>query len=141
VQALVRIAYVSVSTVNPPPAVRITRPRSGASVSGHGLVVRGRASDASGVRGVALRIQRLPRTAGRCTWLDPVSGLGRASCSAPPSLLARLRPGGSWTYRVPTRIALSAGRYRVTAYGTDETGISGNSARASARNVTFRVRR
>jgi hypothetical protein len=140
-QALVRITYRSRSTVNPPPAVRITRPRSGTSVSGRGLVVSGRAIDASGVRGVALRIQRLPRATGRCTWLDPVSGLGRASCEAPPSLLATLRSGDTWTYRVPARIALSRGRYRVTAYGTDETGIYGNSARASMRSVTFRVRR
>ena len=39
----------------------ITRPRSGATVGARGLVVTGRARDASGVRGVALRIERLPR--------------------------------------------------------------------------------
>ncbi|MDX6718688.1 MAG: hypothetical protein QOJ63_942 [Solirubrobacteraceae bacterium] len=141
-QGLVRITYVTVPSVNPPPAVRITRPRSGATVARRGaLVVAGRASDASGVRGVALRIEGLPRAAGRCTWLDPVTGLGRARCDEPPSLLATLRSNGAWTYRVPARIALRSGRYRVTAYGTDETGIYGNSARASARSVRFRVRR
>ena len=140
-QGLVRITYVTRSAANPVPAVRISTPRSGASVPGRGLVVSGRASDSSGVRAVALRIERLPRAAGRCTWLDPVSGLGRASCSAPPSLSATLRSGGAWSYRVPARIALPAGRYRVTAYGADETGIYGNSARAAVRSVTFAVRR
>ncbi|MEA2151670.1 MAG: Glycine rich protein [Solirubrobacteraceae bacterium] len=140
-QGLVRITYVTASTVNPPPSVRITAPRAGASVSRRGFVVRGRASDASGVRAVALRIERLPRTSGRCTWLDPVSGLGRASCHEPPSLSATLRSGGSWRYRVPGRIALPGGRYRVTVYGADETGIYGNSARSSRRSVTFRLRR
>jgi hypothetical protein len=35
---------------------------------------------------------------------------------------------------------LPGGRYRATAYGTDETGIYGNSVRRSARSVTFRLR-
>jgi hypothetical protein len=140
-QGLVRITYLTASTVNRPPAVQIAAPRSGASVSRRGLVVSGRASDASGVRAVALRIERLPRTSGRCTWLDPSSGLRRASCDQPPSLSATLRSSGSWRYRVPSRIVLVGGRYRVTAYGTDETGIYGNSARRSTRSVTFRLRR
>jgi hypothetical protein len=140
-QGLVRITYVTASTVNRPPAVQITGPRSGASVSRRGLVVSGRASDPSGVRAVALRIERLPRTSGRCTWLDPFSGLRRASCDQPPSLSAMLRSSGSWRYRVPGAIVLPGARYRVTAYGTDETGIYGNSARSSTRAVTFRLRR
>jgi hypothetical protein len=140
-QGFVRITYVTRGTANRAPAVRISTPRSGASVPRRGLVFRGRARDSSGVRAVALRIERLPRPAGRCTWLDPVSGLGRASCSAPPSLSATLRSGGAWSYRVPAGIALPAGRYRVTAYATDETGIYGNSARAAARSVRFAVRR
>jgi hypothetical protein len=140
-QGLVRITYVAVSSGNPPPSVTIIRPRPGRSISRDArLVVAGRARDASGVRGVALRIQRLPRVGGLCTWLDPVVGLGRAGCDEPPSLLATLRAGGSWTYRVPARAALRGGRYRVTAYGTDESGIYGNSAPASAGSVRFRVR-
>jgi hypothetical protein len=140
-QGLVRITYVTPRAGNPLPAVRTALPRAGASVSGRRLVVRGRASDASGVRAVALRIERLPRRTGGCTWLDPASGLGRGSCREPPSLSATLRSGGSWSYRVPARIVLPPGRYRVTAYGTDETGIYGNSAPAAARSVTFTVRR
>jgi hypothetical protein len=140
-QGLVRISYVTRNASNPLPAVRIGRPRSGASVSPRGLVVSGRASDVSGVRAVALRIERLPRSSGRCTWLDPLSGLRDGSCRQPPSLPATLRSGRSWSYRVPARIVLPSGRYRVTAYGTDETGIYGNSAPSSVRSVTFRVRR
>jgi hypothetical protein len=93
------------------------------------------------VRAVALRIERLPRTSGRCTWLDPFSGLRRASCHEPPSLSATLRSSGSWRYRVPGRIDLPSGSYRATAYATDETGIYGNAARGSRRSVTFRLHR
>jgi hypothetical protein len=102
------------------------------------LVVRGRATDASGVKGVALRIERMPRAAKRCTWLDPKVGLRRGHCDEPPSLAATLGARGSWSYRV--RRALPGGSYRVTAYGTDDTGIYGNSARASARSLRFKVR-
>jgi hypothetical protein len=137
-QGLVRISYATPSAGNPLPSVTIARPRSGATVGGRGLVVSGRARDGSGVRGVALRIERVPRAAGRCTWLDPVAGLRRGSCDEPPSLPASLRSSGSWRYRVAK---LRPGSYRVTAYGTDETGIYGNSAPASARTARFRVRR
>ena len=140
-QGLVRITYLTPSAGNPLPAVRTVLPRSGASVSPRRLVVRGRASDASGLRAVALRIERLPRRAGGCTWLDPVSGLGHGSCGEPPSLSATLRSSGFWSYRLPARIVLPNGRYRVSAYGTDETGIYGNSAPYGARGVTFTVRR
>ena len=42
---------------------------------------------------------------------------------------------------MPARIALPAGRYRVAAYGTDETGVYGNAGSVAARAVTFQVRR
>ncbi len=137
-QAFVRISFVTPRAPNPPPAVTISRPRSGATVGARGLVVSGRARDASGVRGVALRIERLPRPSGGCTWLYPSTGLRVGPCGEPPSLHATLRSGGRWSYRVASR--LRSGSYRVTAYGTDETGIYGNSAPRAARSLRFRVR-
>jgi hypothetical protein len=140
-RGFVRITYATPTTGNPQPSVRILRPSAGGTVAGRRLVVSGRVSDASGVLGVALRIERLPRPSGRCTWLDPVKGLGRGPCSEPPSLLATVRSGRTWSYKLPARIALPAGRYRIAAYGTDETGVYGNAGGVAARSVTFRVRR
>jgi hypothetical protein len=138
-QGLVLISYATPPAVDTRPAVRITRPRRAATVSRRALVVRGRATDPSGVQAVALRIERLPRRAGRCTWLDAAAGLVRTSCGVPPSLDATLARSGSWVYRVPRKVVLSAGRYRVTAYGRDESGIYGNSAPFAARSITFRL--
>jgi hypothetical protein len=140
-RGFVRITYATPRTANPRPAVRILRPAAGATVAPRGLVVRGLATDASGVRGVALRIERLPRAAGRCTWLDPVTGLGRGRCSGPPSIRATIGSGGTWSYRLASRIALRPGRYRATAYATDESGFYGNASGLAAGTVTFRVRR
>jgi len=133
------------------PSVTVTRPRAGQVLrrfSGRGtarkrrpLVISGRASDSAGVQGVALTLERLPRTGKRCTWLDPGKGLRRSTCARPPSLAATLRASGSWTYRVPRRIDLKAGRYRVTAYGKDKPGAFGNSAQRRKRVITFGLSR
>jgi hypothetical protein len=57
----------------------------------------------------------------------------------PPPLIATLRATTSWTYRLSKRIKLSAGRYRVSAYGKNTPGVFGNSAPRRARIVTFRL--
>jgi hypothetical protein len=101
------------------------------------LVISGRAGDASGVRGVTLKLERLPRTGKRCTWLDAARGLRRGDCARPPTLIARMRTTASWAYRVDRRISLTPGRYRVTAYGEDRTGAFGNSAPRRERVITF----
>jgi hypothetical protein len=123
------------------PAVVITRPRAGARLRRRQSVISGRAFDASGVRAVALRIERLPRARGadrehRCTWLV-AKRLRRGSCDRPPLLRATLRAHTAWTYRLPA--GLPAGRYRVTTYGSDETGLYGNSAPLRERSLTFRL--
>jgi hypothetical protein len=140
---IVRIAYVAPPTGAP--SVVVTRPRAGQVLrrsTGHTrrrLVISGRASDSSGVQAVTLTLQRLPRANTRCTWLDPVKGLRRGSCARPRPLVATLRAGGSWTYRVRRGIVLPAGRYRVTAYGKDKPGAFGNSAPQRRRAITFRL--
>jgi hypothetical protein len=143
----VTIEYVAKSTRAP--SVTVTRPRAGQALhrfTGRGdarkrrpLVIAGRASDSAGVRGVALTLERLPRTGARCTWLDPAKGLRRSACARPPSLVATLRAPRSWTYRVPRRIDLKPGRYRVTVYGKDKPGAFGNSAPRRKRVITFRL--
>jgi hypothetical protein len=105
------------------------------------LVISGRARDSAGVRGVALTLERLPRTGKGCTWLDPARGLRRSACARPPSLAATLRASGSWTYRVPSRVDLTPGRYRITAYGKDTPGAFGNSAPRRKRVITFGLSR
>jgi hypothetical protein len=131
------------------PFVTVTRPRAGQVLrrftrrgtarKRRPLVISGRASDSAGVQGVALTLQRLPRTGDRCTWLDPAKGLRRGSCARPPTLVATLRTRGSWTYHVPRRLDLKPGRYRVTAYGKDRPGAFGNSAPRRKRVITFRL--
>jgi hypothetical protein len=129
------------------PSVIVTRPRAGQvlrRLTGRTtvrqrdrLVISGRAGDASGVRGVTLKLERLPRTGKRCTWLDAARGLRRGDCARPPTLIARMRTTASWAYRVDRRISLTPGRYRVTAYGEDRTGAFGNSAPRRERVITF----
>ena len=151
-------ASVTISYAPPPaarpPLVTITRPRAGQVIHrfvGAGndrerrqLVIAGRANDPTGVQGVALSIERLPRRtasagAGRCSWLHRTRGLVRARCDRPPPLTAKPRAGGSWTYRVPRRIKLPAGRYRVSAFGKNNAGTFGNAAPRRSRVIAFRL--
>jgi len=144
---------VTIAYTPPAPAVVVTRPRAGQVVrrfSARGrvrqLVIAGRATSPSGVRRVAITIERLPRmttgaAAMRCMWLRPTTGLRRQACDRPPALTATLRRGGSWTYRVSKNVMLPAGRYRVTAIAEDKTGVLGNAAPRAARGVTFQLSR
>jgi hypothetical protein len=146
---VVTISYAVKSTGAP--SVIVTRPRAGQLLrrftgrgtahQRHRLVISGRASDASGVRSVTLSLERLPRTGKRCTWLDAARGLRRGDCARPPTLIARMRTTASWAYRVPRRLNLTPGRYRVTAYGEDRTGAFGNSAPRRKRVITFGLSR
>ena len=153
IAASVTISYAAPLAARAP-LVTITRPRAGQVIHrfvGTGnnrkrrqLVVAGRAKDPSGVRGVALSIERLPRRtasagARRCRWLHHTRGLVRARCDRPPPLTAKLRAGGSWTYRVPRRIKLPAGRYRVSAFGKNNAGTFGNAAPRRSRVIAFRL--
>jgi PKD repeat protein len=111
----------------------------------------GRAKDPSGVTAVYVTLQRLAKAsqakgsakasaakskAKSCVWLDPKRGLIIRSCDKPVLIKARVRDN-KWAYVVGRKIKLSAGTYRVSAYGTDGAGAFGNSAAKANRVVRF----
>jgi hypothetical protein len=110
----------------------------------------GTAKDPSGVTAVFVSLQRLAKTtttakasaakkkSTTCTWLDPRQGLVVRDCSKPILIKARLR-SSKWAYILAKKIRLSAGSYRVSAYGTDSTGAFGNSAPTRRRVVRFKL--
>ena len=110
----------------------------------------GTARDPSGVTVVFVTLERLfaakrtsarsgAATTKRCTWLDPKRGLVRRRCDKPVLIRVRVR-SGRWAYNVATRVKLGAGRYRVSAYGTDGAGAFGNSAPTRNRVVRFTLK-
>jgi hypothetical protein len=98
--------------------------------------IAGTATDKSGVKGVVITVEKLGSastgTKAKCTWLDPSKGLVRIACSKPVLIRPRLLRG-NWAYNPLKRLkqGLSAGTYRVSAYGTDGSGAFGNSAPAN----------
>jgi PKD domain-containing protein len=113
----------------------------------------GRAKDPSGVTAVYVTLQRLAKggeaakSAARasaakkkrsCVWLNAKRGLIIRSCDRPVLIKARVRDR-KWAYIVPSKIALGAGSYRVSAYGTDGAGAFGNSAPKARRVVRFKL--
>jgi hypothetical protein len=113
----------------------------------------GRAKDPSGVTAVYVTLQRLAKgteatkSAARasaaskkrsCVWLNPKRGLIVRSCDKPILIKALVRDR-KWAYIVPSRIALGAGTYRISAYGTDGAGSFGNSAPKARRVVRFKL--
>lgn len=57
------------------------------------------------------------------------------------TLLKKDSETGEWTFNAPTKRPLSAGEYRVSAYGVDKAGVLGNSAPARARIVRFTLKK
>jgi hypothetical protein len=97
------------------------------------ITIAGTATDKSGVKAVVITVEKLG-TAGQgskaqCTWLDPGRGLVKRAC-AKPVLIRPHVSQGRWSYKPLKKLktGLSAGTYRVSAYGTDNTGAFGNSA-------------
>jgi hypothetical protein len=146
----VTIAYLA-TTIDQPPSVTVTSPRAGQVVRRPSrgvqrrVVLSGRATDPSGVQAVALTIQRLalPSSGGRakvCDWVLQSGGTQARSCATPPTLFATVGSRGAWSYELPRAIPLPPGRYRISAYGADGTGLFGNLAPRVRRVVTFRLR-
>lgn len=117
----------------------------------------GTAKDASGVAAVFLTVERLslapkkkqtmkaksaaatttpPKTTKRCIWLDPKSGFVSRRCDKPVLIRTGTRQG-NWAYNLASQIKPKAGRYRLSAYGSDAAGAFGNSAPARSRVVRF----
>jgi hypothetical protein len=97
------------------------------------ITIAGTATDKSGVKGVVITIEKLTTAARRskatCTWLDPGKGVVKRACSKPVLIRPHVSRG-KWSYKPLKKLkkGLSAGTYRVRAYGTDTTGAFGNSA-------------
>ncbi|MEA2181137.1 MAG: hypothetical protein QOF69_322 [Solirubrobacteraceae bacterium] len=97
------------------------------------ITIGGTATDKSGVKSVVITIEKLGSastgTKAQCTWLDPTKGLVKRAC-AKPVLIRPHVSRGIWAYKPLKKLkkGLSAGTYRVSAYGTDNSGAFGNSA-------------
>lgn len=111
------------------------------------IQIGGLSADKSGMSRVLLTIQKVTaRTRGkkRCHFYDARKGFLLVRCSKPKLITARLvkdDQNGQWTYSVPTKRPLSAGSYRVAAYGVDRAGAFGNSARARNANISFTIKK
>lgn len=116
------------------------------------LQIGGLSADASGVKTVLLTIEKIvtakKKTAAkssavsRCHFYDPKKGFVYVSCAKPKLITARLvkdDKNGQWVYTIPSTRPLSAGSYRVAAYGVDNTGAFGNSAEAKLAKITFKL--
>jgi hypothetical protein len=97
------------------------------------ITIAGTATDKSGVKNVVITVEKLGRagtgTNAQCTWLDPSAGLVKRACTKPVLIRPHVTRG-TWAYKPLKKIkkGLSAGTYRVSAYGTDNAGAFGNSA-------------
>jgi hypothetical protein len=121
------------------------------------LQIAGLSADASGVQTVLLTIEKVgattttkkkttakssAATTSRCHFYDPKRGFVYVSCAKPKLITARLvkdAKDGQWTYTVPSSRPLSAGSYRVAAYGVDKAGAFGNSADAKLGKISFKL--
>ncbi len=124
------------------PRVTITRPAAGRTLPARSrLRLAGRAQDPSGVATVVFSLEVLPRAGTRCRWFRRVRAVVTRACSDPVLIRAKLAKGGRWSFDGPRALRLPGGRYRLRVAGTDRAGVTGNSAPARRRGVTFGVRR
>jgi len=111
------------------------------------IVFKGLSSDANGVAGVVLTLEKLATnnagkakasqaaTAKKCNWFNPKKGIQRKSCTSPTLITAKLKADAQWSYTVKRN--LSKGTYRVSAVGVDKTGAFGNAGGSKAGVVKF----
>lgn len=104
------------------------------------IAFAGRTLDRSGVAKIVLSLRQVSRastkkkatkkkaksSATQCRWLSPSKGMVVRSCRKPVLITAKLAASGKWTYTVPSKRKLTAGRWEVTVAGTDKAGIFGN---------------
>jgi glucose/arabinose dehydrogenase len=127
---------VGVEPLPPPPpppvdtssALLTFNPKQGLA-NRHKAVLRGTATDASGLQKVQVGLRLAQKTGGRCHWWSQQKGgfpKGAANCARPIYMTAKLKGGGeqiSWT--LPLGGHLPAGRYLLyfrTLDGADNPG-------------------
>jgi hypothetical protein len=123
-----------------PPFLSITSPRAGQRLKRgkRAPVLRGRTSDATGVRTVELALRRLEGR--RCRWYDTrrrtfvVGG-----CTTPRFFRAVVNDFG-WSYTFPRNVLPPLGRYELRARATDFLGHRTTALTSAARTlVAFRI--
>jgi PKD domain-containing protein len=122
------------------PKVSITSPRSGQRVKRgrRAPVLRGRASDASGVRSVEIALKRIEGR--RCRWYDTRRrSFVRGSCATPRFFRAKL-DDFAWSYTFPRGVNPATGRYELRARATDLKNNRSQAFSASAHTLAgFRI--
>ena len=122
-----------------PPAVSITSPRPNQRVKVRRIVplLRGRATDQSGVRRVELALMRREGT--RCRWYDGRGAFRLGRCNV-PSWFRAVVDDAAWRYAFPRRVRPRPGAYFAFARGTDYAG-NRTSAFTRANAIAFRYTR
>jgi len=122
-----------------PPKLSITSPRAGQRLKRgkRAPVLRGRTSDATGVRSVELALRRFEGR--RCRWYDGRRTFTPGSCAAPRFFRAVINDF-TWSYTFPRSIVPRSGHYELRARATDFLGHRTTAFSASARTlVGFRI--
>ena len=122
-----------------PPAVSIVSPRPRQRVKVRRIVplLRGRATDPSGVRRVELALMR--REGARCRWYDGRGAFRLGRCNMPTWFRAVV-DDAAWRYAFPRRVRPRPGAYFAFARGTDYAG-NRTSAFTRANAIAFRYTR
>ena len=142
-------SYVAASGEPPPggglgdvfPARLVFNPKRGLK-NGRKALLRGTATDPSGVRKVQVALRQAQKTGGRCHWWSQRKGTfpkGTPSCAHPAYMTAKLKGSGeqfSWTLAVGGHLA--AGRYLLFFRSVDGAGNVG-AGPAGSKPVPLRV--
>jgi hypothetical protein len=122
-----------------PPKLSITSPRSGQRLKRgkRAPVLRGRTSDATGVRSVELALRRF--VGRRCRWYDGRRAFLLGSCTSPRFFRAVINDFG-WSYTFPRKIVPATGLYELRARATDFLGHRTTAFTAAAKTLArFRI--
>jgi hypothetical protein len=122
-----------------PPRLSITSPRSGQRLKRgkRAPVLRGRTSDATGVRSVELALRRFAGR--RCRWYDGRRAFVLGACATPRFFRAVINDF-AWSYTFPRRIVPGTGSYELRARATDFLGHRTTAFTASAKTLArFRI--
>lgn len=142
--------YVAASGEPPPggkssdvfPARLVFNPKHGLK-NGRKAMLRGTATDSSGVQRVQVALRQAQKVKGRCRWWSQAKGgfpKGTASCARPAYMTAKLKGSGdevSWTLALGGR--LPAGRYLLVFRTVDGAGNIGAGPNGS-KSVSLRVK-
>jgi hypothetical protein len=101
-------------------------------------VLRGRASDATGVRSVEIALRRFEGR--RCRWYDSRRRAFVLGACATPKFFRAVVNDFGWSFTFPSRVNPALGRYELRVRATDFVGHRTTAFTARAKTLTaFRI--